>query len=54
MPGVAAAVEARGTPWIVGAAAAIATAMVPFLLAAIGISWFGLQRRAWQSGESDR
>ena len=32
----------------------LATAMVPFLLAAIGISWFGLQRRAWQAGESDR
>jgi multiple sugar transport system permease protein len=37
-----------------GEGAAIATAMVPFLLAAIGISWFGLQRRAWQAGESDR
>ena len=37
-----------------GEGAAIATAMVPFLLAAIGISWFGLQRRAWQSGETDR
>ena len=37
-----------------GEGAAIATAMVPFLLAAIVISWFGLQRRAWQSGESDR
>ncbi|MDP4022306.1 sugar ABC transporter permease [Methylobacterium sp. NEAU 140] len=37
-----------------GEGAAIATAMVPFLLAAIGISWFGLQRRAWQSGGDDR
>jgi multiple sugar transport system permease protein len=37
-----------------GEGAAIATAMVPFLLAAIGISWFGLQRRAWQSGGTDR
>src|ERR1051325_10354103 len=37
-----------------GEGAAIATAMVPFLLAAIGISWFGLQRRAWQSGGNDR
>ncbi len=37
-----------------GEGAAIATAMVPFLLLAIGISWFGLQRRAWQAGEPDR
>jgi multiple sugar transport system permease protein len=36
-----------------GEGAAIATAMVPFLLAAIGISWFGLQRRKWQHGGSD-
>ena len=36
-----------------GEGAAIATAMVPFLLAAIGISFFGLQRRAWQQGGSD-
>ena len=36
-----------------GEGAAIATAMVPFLLAAIGISWFGLQRRAWQQGGPD-
>src|SRR5437763_13161353 len=36
-----------------GEGAAIATAMVPFLLAAIGISWFGLQRRAWQHGEAN-
>ncbi len=34
-----------------GEGAAIATAMVPFLLAAIMISWFGLQRRKWQQGE---
>jgi multiple sugar transport system permease protein len=33
-----------------GEGAAIATAMVPFLLAAIMISWFGLQRRQWQQG----
>src|SRR3954453_20610067 len=37
-----------------GEGAAIAPAMVAFLLAAIGISWFGLQGRAWQAGESDR
>jgi len=37
-----------------GEGAAIATAMVPFLLAAILISYFGLQRRAWQQGGTDR
>ena len=26
---------------------------IPFLLAAIMISWFGLQRRKWQQGESN-
>ncbi|MCZ0734712.1 carbohydrate ABC transporter permease [Phreatobacter sp. AB_2022a] len=36
-----------------GEGAAIATAMVPFLLATIMISWFGLQRRKWQQGESN-
>ncbi|MGQ0674520.1 MAG: carbohydrate ABC transporter permease [Rhodospirillales bacterium] len=36
-----------------GEGAAIATAMIPFLLAAILISWFGLQRRKWQQGGSD-
>lgn len=36
-----------------GEGSAIATAMIPFLLAAIMISWFGLQRRKWQQGESD-
>jgi len=36
-----------------GEGAAIATAMVPFLLAAIMISWFGLQRRKWQHGEAN-
>ena len=33
-----------------GEGAAIATMMVPFLLAAIMFSYFGLQRRAWQQG----
>ena len=33
-----------------GEGAAIAIAMVPFLLAAIMFSYFGLQRRAWQQG----
>src|SRR5216110_966649 len=36
-----------------GEGAAIATAMVPFLLAAILVSYFGLQRRAWQQGAKD-
>jgi multiple sugar transport system permease protein len=36
-----------------GEGAAVATAMVPFLLGCILISWFGLQRRKWQQGESD-
>jgi multiple sugar transport system permease protein len=36
-----------------GEGAAIATAMIPFLLAAILFSWFGLQRRKWQQGESN-
>jgi multiple sugar transport system permease protein len=34
----------------IGEGAAISTAMVPFLLAAIMVSWFGLQRRQWQQG----
>ena len=37
-----------------GEGAAIATAMVPFLLAAILFSYFGLQRRAWQQGGQDK
>ena len=37
-----------------GEGAAIATAMVPFLLAAILASYYGLQRRAWQQGGSDK
>jgi multiple sugar transport system permease protein len=36
-----------------GEGAAIAIAMVPFLLASILFSYFGLQRRAWQQGGSD-
>ncbi|MGF1562691.1 MAG: carbohydrate ABC transporter permease [Geminicoccaceae bacterium] len=36
-----------------GEGAAIATAMIPFLLACIMVSWFGLQRRKWQQGQSD-
>ncbi len=36
-----------------GEGAAIATAMIPFLLAAILFSYFGLQRRKWQQGSSD-
>jgi multiple sugar transport system permease protein len=37
-----------------GEGAAISIAMVPFLLAAILFSYFGLQRRAWQQGGSDQ
>jgi multiple sugar transport system permease protein len=37
-----------------GEGAAIATAMVPFLLAVILLSYFGLQRRAWQQGGVDK
>src|SRR5205823_3622556 len=37
-----------------GEGAAIATAMVPFLLGAILVSYFGLQRRAWQQGGTDK
>jgi multiple sugar transport system permease protein len=36
-----------------GEGAAVATAMVPFLLGAILFSYFGLQRRAWQQGARD-
>src|SRR5262244_3528128 len=36
-----------------GEGSAIATAMIPFLLGAILVSWFGLQRRKWQQGESN-
>ena len=36
-----------------GEGAAIATAMIPFLLAAIAISWFGMQRRKWQQGSDN-
>jgi multiple sugar transport system permease protein len=36
-----------------GEGAAISTAMIPFLLAAIMVSWFGLQRRKWQQGSDN-
>lgn len=36
-----------------GEGSAIATAMIPFLLGCILISWFGLQRRKWQQGEAN-
>ena len=38
---------------MLGEGAAISTTMIPFLLAAILVSWFGLQRRKWQQGESN-
>jgi multiple sugar transport system permease protein len=37
----------------IGEGAAISSAMIPFLLAAIMVSWFGLQRRKWQQGENN-
>jgi multiple sugar transport system permease protein len=37
-----------------GEGAAIATAMIPFLLVAILFSYFGLQRRRWQQGGRDK
>ncbi len=36
-----------------GEGAAVAVAMIPFLLACIMISWFGLQRRKWQQGSDN-
>jgi multiple sugar transport system permease protein len=36
-----------------GEGAALATSMIPFLLAAILFSYFGLQRRQWQHGTKD-
>ena len=44
----------RGIPGgQLGEGAAIAVAMIPFLLAAIMFSFFGLQRRKWQQGSQD-
>ena len=44
----------RGIPGgQLGEGAAIAVAMIPFLLAAILFSFFGLQRRKWQQGGKD-
>jgi len=44
----------RGIPGgQLGEGAAIAVAMIPFLLAAILFSFFGLQRRKWQRGGQD-
>jgi multiple sugar transport system permease protein len=37
-----------------GEGAAISIAMIPFLLASILFSYFGLQRRKWQQGGSDQ
>src|SRR5436190_20346182 len=45
----------RGIPGgALGEGAALAMLMVPFLLAAIMFSYFGLQRRAWQQGGGDK
>jgi len=44
----------RGIPGgQLGEGAAVAVAMIPFLLAAIMFSFFGLQRRKWQQGGQD-
>jgi multiple sugar transport system permease protein len=44
----------RGIPGgQLGEGAAIAVAMIPFLLMAIMFSYFGLQRRKWQQGEDN-
>jgi multiple sugar transport system permease protein len=37
-----------------GEGAALAISMIPFLLAAILFSYFGLQKRAWQQGGTDK
>ena len=37
----------------IGEGSAVSSAMIPFLLAAIMVSWFGLQRRKWQQGENN-
>ena len=42
--------SARHHGGYLGEGAAISTAMIPFLLVAIMVSWFGLQRRKWQQG----
>jgi len=45
----------RGIPGgALGEGAALALLMVPFLLAAILFSYYGLQRRAWQQGGADK
>jgi multiple sugar transport system permease protein len=36
-----------------GEGAAISTLMIPFLVGAILVSWFGLQKRKWQQGEAN-
>ena len=38
---------------VLGEGSAISNAMIPFLLAAITISWFGMQRRKWQQGSEN-
>ena len=52
MPGHGESVMGGPAPYIMtlGESAAIANAMIPFLLAAILFSYFGLQRRKWQQG----
>lgn len=43
----------RYTAGQLGEGAAIASAMIPFLLAAVMFSYFGLQRQRWQQGGRD-
>ena len=61
MQGARAAFEVAGAgfdviavPGALEIPAAIAIAMVPFLLACVMFSFFGLQRRAWQQGGTDK
>ena len=44
----------RGSRRRPGEGAAMAAAMIPFLLSATLFSYFGLQRRAWQQGGGDK
>ena len=37
----------------IGEGSAVSSAMIPFLLAAIMVSWFGLQKRKWQQGQDN-
>ena len=50
-------VDSQGMNYLVSLPRRVVTVYVPlgaFLLAAIMVSYFGLQRRAWQQGGSDK